>query len=135
MRVEIACTLRARLRGLLGRTRFEGALLLVPCSSIHTVGMKRPIDVAFVDIDGVVVASCRSLGPNRRLRSKRAYATLERFAVPDAWYEPGDRLQGVLRLAFSGGRVSGALGPPGAANPHAEKRAYPNGQQDSEERK
>ena len=38
-------------RGLLGRDHFEGALLLKPALSVHTLGMRFPIDVAFCDND------------------------------------------------------------------------------------
>ncbi len=33
----------------------EGALVITPCRWIHTIGMKFPIDVAYLDDDGVVV--------------------------------------------------------------------------------
>ncbi|HZM30806.1 MAG TPA: DUF192 domain-containing protein [Acidimicrobiales bacterium] len=42
---------RARARGLLGRDGIEGAMLLAPARSVHTVGMRFPIDVAFCDAD------------------------------------------------------------------------------------
>ena len=99
MKVEVACTVAARLRGLLGRASHEGALLLVPCNDIHTFGMRRPIDVAFVASDGAVLESYRSVRPNRRVRNKGATAVLERFASDDAWYEPGDLVQHALSLA------------------------------------
>lgn len=94
MEVELACTLKARMKGLLGRADVDGALLLAPCHDIHTFGMSRPIDVAFVALDGTVLASYRDVGPGRRLRSKSAVATLERFACANArWFEPGDSVQ------------------------------------------
>ena len=46
--LEVASTRRERRRGLLGRERVEGALYLPGVRSIHTVGMRVPIDVAFV---------------------------------------------------------------------------------------
>ncbi len=49
--LEIAEGLEARLRGLLGRDGYEGALLLRPARSVHTIGMRFPIDVAFCDRD------------------------------------------------------------------------------------
>jgi uncharacterized protein len=52
---EVADGRRARRRGLLGRTSMEGALVIEPCRWIHTIGMKFPIDVAYLDDDGVVV--------------------------------------------------------------------------------
>jgi hypothetical protein len=45
----------ARRKGLLGRDGLEGALALRPCRWVHTIGMKFPVDVAFVSHDGVVV--------------------------------------------------------------------------------
>jgi uncharacterized membrane protein (UPF0127 family) len=46
---------RARLRGLLGRDGFDGALLLRPARSVHTVGMRFAIDVAYCDAEMRVV--------------------------------------------------------------------------------
>lgn len=56
---EIAGTRSARRRGLLGRDNLEGALVIERCRSVHTLGMKFPIDVAYVDADGVVVKMMR----------------------------------------------------------------------------
>jgi len=53
--LEIAESTRARLRGLLGRDGIEGALLLQPAKSVHTLGMRFPIDVAYLDRDMVVL--------------------------------------------------------------------------------
>ncbi len=53
--MEQAATRGERRRGLLGRTSLEGAFVLRPCRWVHTVGMRMPIDVAFLDADGVVV--------------------------------------------------------------------------------
>ena len=49
--LEVADDRRARRRGLLGRDEVDGALLLRPCRSVHTVGMRFPIDVAYCDAD------------------------------------------------------------------------------------
>jgi uncharacterized protein len=46
---------RSRARGLLGRTDFEGAMVLSKCRSVHTLGMKFALDVAYLDADGVVL--------------------------------------------------------------------------------
>ena len=48
-------------------------LLLKPCASIHTFGMRFPIDVAFVDCDGRALRVIRDL-PRRRFRSCRGAA-------------------------------------------------------------
>lgn len=52
---EMAASRRDRRRGLLGRDSIEGALVIEPCRWIHTLGMRFPIDVAYLDPDGVVV--------------------------------------------------------------------------------
>ena len=49
--LEVADSRRARSRGLLGRSGVEGALLLRPCRSVHSLGMRFSIDVAFCDGD------------------------------------------------------------------------------------
>lgn len=52
---EVASDRRKRNKGLLGRDGFEGALILPRCRWIHTIGMRFPLDVAYLDRDGVVV--------------------------------------------------------------------------------
>ena len=54
--VEVADTAHRRAKGLLGRDDFEGAILLRPARSVHTIGMRFAIDVAFLDDDLVVLA-------------------------------------------------------------------------------
>jgi len=59
-----------RLRGMLGRPEpkpGEG-LLLTPCRSVHMYGMRYPLDVAFLDPSGRVVAIYPSLGAGHRTR-------------------------------------------------------------------
>lgn len=53
--VEIADARSARRRGLLGRDGLDGAIVLRPCRWVHTIGMRFPIDVAFVSDHGEVV--------------------------------------------------------------------------------
>lgn len=96
--VRLAATRRARLKGLLGQHGRQGegknceVLMLAPCRDIHTFGMRQPIDIAFVNADGVVVSVQRGLIPGSRLRSRKAAVVLERLACSDPWYEPGQRL-------------------------------------------
>ena len=49
--LEVAGSRRARGRGLLGRDGIDGVLLLDPARSVHTLGMRFPIDVAHLDAD------------------------------------------------------------------------------------
>jgi uncharacterized protein len=56
--LEIAASRKERRRGLLGRGGFEGALLIEGTRSVHTMGMRFPIDVAHLDEDGTVLRCC-----------------------------------------------------------------------------
>jgi uncharacterized protein len=49
--LETADGARQRAKGLLGRDGIEGVLLIRPSMSVHTLGMRFPIDVAFCDGD------------------------------------------------------------------------------------
>lgn len=57
----------SRLKGLLGKKvlpQGEG-LVIMPCSSIHCLGMKFPIDVIYVSSDHRVMELVENLQPNR----------------------------------------------------------------------
>jgi len=62
--LEVASTRRARGRGLLGRDGIDGALWLPGVRSIHTVGMRFALDVAWLAGDGRVLR-VRALRPRR----------------------------------------------------------------------
>ncbi|MFT5242020.1 MAG: uncharacterized membrane protein (UPF0127 family) [Kiritimatiellia bacterium] len=68
-RIETAFSMRARMKGLLGRSALpEGTGMYIrPCSSIHTFAMHFTIDVVFVNTDLRVVTIQRRLSPNRML--------------------------------------------------------------------
>jgi uncharacterized protein len=53
--VELADSILRRARGLLGRQRISGCLLLTPCKSVHGAGMFRALDVAYLDAAGNVL--------------------------------------------------------------------------------
>jgi len=56
-----------RFKGLLGRESLEkGEGLIIPqCRSIHMFGMKFPIDVLFLDNDGIITKIVENLKPLR----------------------------------------------------------------------
>jgi uncharacterized membrane protein (UPF0127 family) len=75
--VEIARTFRARARGLLGRDHLGGALLIDPARSVHTVGMRFTIDVAYCDRE-LRVIDTTTMRPFRVGRPRRkAHAVIE----------------------------------------------------------
>ncbi|MCL5290069.1 MAG: DUF192 domain-containing protein [Bacillota bacterium] len=63
----MADTFWARLKGLLGRNTLPHgeALILQPCSSVHTCFMKFSIDVVFLDQLGQVIQLHENLSPWR----------------------------------------------------------------------
>lgn len=86
--LEIAASYRTRTRGLLGRDGLTGALLLTPATSVHTVRMRFPIDVAYLDRHLRVLA-VRTMPPGRlgrpRLRARHVLeaeaGAMERWGV------------------------------------------------------
>ena len=69
-----------RLVGLLKRTHLgpEEALWLMPSKGIHTIGMKFPIDVVFLDKDYVVIGAISGMVPYRISGVRlRGYSVLE----------------------------------------------------------
>jgi uncharacterized membrane protein (UPF0127 family) len=72
-KIRLADGWLARLRGMLARPapRPGEGLLLTPCSSVHMYGMRFPLDVAFLDGRGSVVAMYPSLAPGSRTRWHR----------------------------------------------------------------
>jgi uncharacterized membrane protein (UPF0127 family) len=65
--VKTAVTMLDRRTGLLNRETFEPGegLHIVPCDSIHTMGMRFPIDVLFLDGNGAVLVAWRNIPPGR----------------------------------------------------------------------
>jgi uncharacterized membrane protein (UPF0127 family) len=69
----------ARRTGLLKHTNFSRGhgLWIVPCEGVHTVGMKFPIDVLFLDRKRKVLKVRRSMVPWRIALCLRAYSVVE----------------------------------------------------------
>jgi len=67
LNITCACTLLARLKGLLGRLSIspgEG-LWVVPSRGVHTVGLLFPIDVIYLDAENRVVHLVEHMRPFR----------------------------------------------------------------------
>ena len=85
------------MRGLLGRSGLEEGegLFLKPCGSVHTLFMRFPIDVVFLDRNLSVVAVRPELAPWRTGGARGAKVTLELAAGEAArlGIAPGMRLR------------------------------------------
>lgn len=84
VRVPVASGFESRLLGLafLPRERAGPGLLIPRCRSVHTVGMRFPLDLVFYDAAGHEVRRVASVGPGRLVREQRAESVLELPAVP-----------------------------------------------------
>lgn len=86
----------SRMRGLLGRAGLPvgHAMLIAPCSAIHTLGMKFPIDVRFYDRDGQCVREVLNVPPGRFWvgGGRRAKSVLE-CAAGDATFHAAQTLE------------------------------------------
>lgn len=96
-KVRKAESFLTRLIGLLKRKKLgpEEALWLVPSKGIHTVGMKFPIDVIFMDKGNRVVAAISGLSPYRATGVHlTAHSTLElpMGTIKKSHTEVGDQL-------------------------------------------
>ncbi len=93
--LEITESRQERMQGLLDRDGIDGAILIRPARSVHTVGMQFPLDVAVCDKDLVVLRTL-CLRPSRLTRPSlrgRSVIEAERGAF-DRWnLRPGDHLE------------------------------------------
>ncbi len=93
--VEVAEGLGARTKGLLGRTGYEGAMVLPHTRSVHTFGMRFAIDVAFCDRELVVLDVARLPPMRLALPRRRGRIVVEAQAGAfERWgLRTGDRLE------------------------------------------
>lgn len=77
--VEVAGSIRQRLRGWLGRKQAppERGLWIVPCDAVHTVAMRFPIDLVFVDGGGRVLRIDAAVRPWRVRVCLGAHSVIE----------------------------------------------------------
>jgi len=93
--LEVPSNRRARAKGLIGREGLEGGMVLSPCRSVHTFGMRFAIDVAFLDADNVVLCTL-TLRPQRlSMPRRRARCVIEaRAGAFERWgLEVGQELE------------------------------------------
>ncbi|HUP20175.1 MAG TPA: DUF192 domain-containing protein [Gemmatimonadota bacterium] len=95
--VGLADRFWSRLRGLIGKKELEPGegLILVPCRGVHMYGMTYPIDVAFADREGEIVALYRELAPGARTKmhtGARSAVELPPGTLAETGTMIGDRL-------------------------------------------
>ncbi len=102
--LETAFDSGSRKRGLLGRDGLSTgrALVIAPCSGVHTFFMRFPLDLLFLTRDGRVRQTRRAVAPWRIALAPGSFAVVEGAAgmVERSGTRPGDHL--ALRLPQDG---------------------------------
>lgn len=96
-RVSHANNFWLRLKGLLGRKGLDQgeALLIEPCNSVHTLGMKFPIGVVFLNTEGQILHLIEDLPPGRLspiIRGARRVLELRPEQLRSLNLQQGDRI-------------------------------------------
>lgn len=96
-RVKVARSFFSRFVGLLGQRFLEAGegLWIRPCRGIHTIGMRYPLDVVFLDAQDKVVKVVTGLPPFRVCWGGRDARSVLEFAVGTierSFTQPGDRI-------------------------------------------
>ncbi len=97
----VASTRRTRGRGLAGLDELpaDHALLLEPCRSVHTIGMRFALDLLWLDAVGGLVRLDLDVGPRRMRGCRRARAVVECVAGQ------GERFAAALAASGDGWRA------------------------------
>lgn len=98
LRLKLTSRFWQRLVGLLpydDNWPFEG-LWLVPCWSVHTFGLRRPIDLVFLDRKLAIVKVQHSVLPWRLALCWRAYSVIE---LPAGYLQRNPNYQQAIRQA------------------------------------
>ncbi|MFX0136080.1 MAG: DUF192 domain-containing protein [Candidatus Hodarchaeota archaeon] len=97
-KVILAKNLFSRLIGLLGKSKLNSqcAIHIVPCNGIHTLGMKFPIDVLFLNSKGMAIKLFSNLSPNKItnvIRSSHSVIELSANSLSETDIQIGDYIQ------------------------------------------
>jgi hypothetical protein len=96
-RMEVADTSPKRNKGLLGRSSFATgeALWIVPCDSVHTFGMRFPIDLIYLDRNNRIKKLCFEVPAWRVSACLAAHSIIELPAgtIRDTGTRVGDILE------------------------------------------
>jgi uncharacterized membrane protein (UPF0127 family) len=108
--VEVADDSETRRKGLLGRSGLPAGegLWIVPCESVHTFGMKFPIDLVYLDRKKKVKKVRSSVPPWRLSACLSAHSVLELASgtILMTQTRPGDTLEFSPALPPSDGRIN-----------------------------
>lgn len=109
-RLRVAATHYDRLRGLMGTAASafqEGSgLWIVPCHGVHTIAMRYPIDVLYLDRDSVVIRIEDSVRPWRFTPVLLECATVIELPARTAW-NTGTKIGDGIEIKITQGASNG----------------------------
>ena len=96
--LDVADTFTKSLMGLMGKSCFNKGrgLWIKPCQSIHTFCMRFPIDVLFLDKQGVVVHIIECMKPfrvSRHVIRARSVLELPAWSIEESGTQLGDCIE------------------------------------------
>ena len=116
--LEVADNGATRRKGLLGRSDLPAGegLWIVPCESVHTFGMKFPIDLVYLDRKKKVKKVRSDVQPWRLSACLSAHSVLELASgtINTTQTRPGDRLEFSPALPVGDGQISPDASVPAA---------------------
>ena len=119
--VEVADHGATRRKGLLGRSGLPAGegLWIVPCESVHTFGMKFPIDLVYLDRKKKVKKVTSGMAPWRLSACLSAHSVIELASgtIHTTQTRPGDTLEFSSALPPTDGRISPDASVPGGSKP------------------
>jgi uncharacterized membrane protein (UPF0127 family) len=119
--VEVADHGETRRKGLLGRSGLPAGegLWIVPCESVHTFGMKFPIDLVYLDRNKKVKKVRNGVPPWRLSACLSAHSVLELASgtIHLTQTRPGDTLEFSPALPLSDCRTSPDVSVPAGPKP------------------
>ena len=96
--LDVADTFAKSLMGLMGKSCLKGrrGLWIKPCQSVHTFWMRFPVDVLFLDKEGIVVHFIESMKPfriSKHVLKARSVLELPAWSIRDSDTQLGDRIE------------------------------------------
>lgn len=104
LKIRIASTFCSRFFGLMGKSALtpDTGLLLTYCASIHTMWMKFPIDLIYIDAQGTIVDTACHIKPWRLHRSKHP-KSVHVLEVPAGYIKLHDiKCDDIIKNAYLG---------------------------------
>jgi uncharacterized membrane protein (UPF0127 family) len=97
LEIMVANSFFSRLKGLLGTKSLpaDKGLLLCGCNSVHMIGIRYPLDIVYLDQDGVILKLVENLKPWQMSACWQAQDVLEvkSGTIRQAGWQVGDCLQ------------------------------------------